>query len=131
MSGSVKIVKVAKVGGEAPAPAAPKPVTKAPVAAARKSHKTYPKSSLKKTRKVSGVKNPAAPPPFRKGTLRILTEHGRKKREDKIRKTVRSMTDRQVKEKLTSAGMRISPNAPPELAKEILRNGQAAGMIPE
>jgi len=117
-------IKIVKTGG-APAPA-PAPTPKA----GKRTQKTYPKSSLRMTRKAEGVRDPARPPPFRKGTLRILTESGRKKRERNIRRTVRSMTDMQARDHLRKAGIKVSSKAPPHLVKEILDGGMTAGMIP-
>jgi len=119
MTDAKPVYKIVKTGGSAPVQVA-----------AKRTQKTYPKSSLRTTRKVSGVTDPAKPPPFRKGTLRILTEAGRKKREKTIRRTVRSLSDSQARERLRKAGIGVSSKAPPHLVKEILDGGMVAGMIP-
>lgn len=124
MSG-VKIVKV----GSTPPPSTEK--TKARETRA-KSAKTFPRGILKKTSraKVKPVQDPAKPPPLRKGrTLRILTEKGAEKRREKIRKTIRAMPDKVLREKMRKRGVKVSDKAPPELVKQIAAGAQEAGML--
>lgn len=96
-----------------------------------KTSKTYPKSSLRKTaRKIEGVRDPTSSPPFKPGTLRVLTTFGEKQRRRKTQGKVRAMSDAQVREKLRKSNMAVSPATPPHLAKLILESGSEAGMIP-
>jgi hypothetical protein len=119
-------VKIVKVGGDAPVPEPPKPVT----AGRKKSMRTFPRGILKK-HTIKAVRDPAKAPPLKKtkGTLRILTEKGVRLRRQHIKKTVRSMPDSKVRETLKKAGMPISSKTPSDLAKEILEGGVEAGMI--
>ena len=119
-------VKIVKVGGEMRVPVQAKPV----IAGRKKSMRTFPRGILKK-HTIKAVRDPAKAPPLKKtkGTLRILTERGVRMRRQTIKKTVRNMPDIKVRETLKKAGMPISPNTPPDLAKEILEGGMEAGMI--
>lgn len=119
-------VKIVKVGG-APPPPPPPP----PTAGRKKSMRTFPRGVLKKTSKakIEGVRDPARSPPIRKGTLRILTEHGADERRRRIRKTVRQMPDDKVRNVLRASGMPVSSKTPSNIAKEILEGGMEAGMI--
>ena len=124
-------VKIVKVGQDAPVPTpTPTPLPKASVAGRKKSMRTFPKGILKK-HTIKAVRDPARAPPMKKtkGTLRILTEKGIHARRQRIKKTVRTMPDHKVRETLKKAGMNVSYNTPPELAKEILEGGMEAGMI--
>jgi hypothetical protein len=109
-------IQISKVGHTAPAK--------------QKTMKTYPKGSLRKTsRKIEGVRDPTSSPPFRPGTLRVLTPFGEKQRRKKTQNRVRSMTDAQVREKLRKSNLAVSSATPPHLAKLILESGSEAGMI--
>jgi hypothetical protein len=115
-----KEIKISKVGGP---PVAAKKITK--------TAKTYPRGVLRKTaRKIEGVRDPAKSPPFKPGTLRILTQEGEKQKRKKIQGTLRNLSDRQVRDKLKKANMGVGPKTPPHLAKLILESGTDAGMIP-
>ena len=93
--------------------------------------KTYPKGALRKTaRKIEGVRDPSSSPPFKPGTLRILTSFGEKQRRRKTQGKIKGLSDAQVREKLRKADLSIGKNTPPELAKLILESGTEAGMIP-
>lgn len=106
-----------------------------PTAGRHKSMKTFPRGVMKGTRKrggkepIVGVKDPAKPPPVRKGTLRILTDKGAKMRRKTIKQTVQSMSDSKVREHLRGSGIAVNPKTPPQLAREILEGGMEAGMI--
>jgi hypothetical protein len=76
-----------------------------------------------------GVRDPAKPPPVRKGTLRILTDKGAKARRKTIKQTVQNMSDSKVREQLKGSGIAVNPKTPPQLAREILEGGMEAGMI--
>jgi len=121
MSG-VKIQKVDHVEPEA----------KRPVH--HKSMRTYPRGAMKGTRSRGGggivpVKDPARPPPVRKGTLRILTKKGAEARRKTIKKTVSEMNDGVVRASLKKSNININPKTPANIAREILEGGMEAGMI--
>jgi hypothetical protein len=109
----------------------------APVAAARKtrrrSMRTFPKGVLKGgVVPIVGVKDPTAPPPLRKnakGTLRILTPSGMRKRHETIKTRIRTMADKDVREVLRKNKMGVSDKTPIEIARNILQSGTEAGMI--
>lgn len=131
MSDKVKIIKV----GETPAQqvaATRKSVPKV----LKKTMRTFPRGVLKKGGKapkgISGVRDPAKPPPLsagRKSTLRILTEKGAAKRRETIRKTVKSMSDTKLRETLRRGGYPVSDKTPRRIAEDILEGGMEAGMI--
>jgi len=115
-----KEIKISKVGGP---PIAHKKTVK--------NAKTYPRGVLRKTaRKIEGVRDPAKSPPFKPGTLRILTSEGEKQKRKKIQGTLKNLSDRQVRDKLKKANMEVGSKTPPHLAKLILESGAGAGMIP-
>ena len=105
------------------------------VAGRHKSMKTYPRGVMKGTRTrkggsdIVGVKDPAKPPPSRKGTLRILTDKGAKLRRKTIKQNVQSMTDGKVRDVLKKSNISVNPKTPPHIAREILEGGMEAGMI--
>jgi hypothetical protein len=126
MSG-VKIQKVDHVEPEA----------RRPVVNHKRSMRTYPRGVMKGTRsKTRGgadgfvaVKDPAKPPPTRKGTLRILTKKGADMRRKTIKQTVKDMNDGTVRASLKKSNISINPKTPPHIAREILEGGMEAGMI--
>ena len=105
------------------------------VAGRHKSMKTFPRGVMKgsRTRKggsdIVGVKDPARPPPSRKGTLRILTDKGAKLRRKTIKQNVQSMSDGKVRDVLKKSNISVNPKTPPHIAREILEGGMEAGMI--
>ncbi len=122
-------VRIVKVGG------GPPPTTTRKTTGGRtKSTRTYPRGILKRgvtaRSKVKPVRDPAKPPPVKPGrTLRILTEKGAENRRAKIRKTVRAMPDRVLREKLRKGGVKVSDKAPKELVEQIAAGAQEAGMV--
>jgi hypothetical protein len=100
-----------------------------------KSMRTYPRGIIKGTRKSRGgsefvrVKDPAKSPPYRKGTLRILTKKGADERRNTIKQSVRAMTDTGVRAALKKSNITVSPKTPPHIAREILEGGMESGMI--
>jgi hypothetical protein len=76
-----------------------------------------------------GVKDPAKPPPSRKGTLRILTKKGADMRRNTIKQSVRAMTDAGVRVALKKSNITVNPKTPPHIAREILEGGMESGMI--
>jgi hypothetical protein len=126
MSG-VKIQKVDHVE-----PEVHKPVAR------HKSMRTFPHGVMKGTRSrsrggaTSGivpVKDPAKPPPVRKGTLRILTKKGAETRRKTIKQSVKSLSDGDVRIALKKANINVNPKTPAHLARELLEGGMEAGMI--
>ena len=119
-------VKIQKIGQEA---GAPPPVVR------HKSMRTFPRGVMKGTRTRKGgsdivpVRDPAKPPPSRKGTLRILTDKGAKMRRKTIKQNVQSMSDQKVKEVLKKSNITVNPKTPSHIAREILEGGMEAGMI--
>jgi hypothetical protein len=105
-----------------------------PVASSRhKSMRTYPRGVMKGTRSkkdpIVGVRDPAKPPPYRKGTLKILTEKGAALRRKTIKQKVKSMTDGKVRDQLRKSGLSVDSKTPPHIVREILEGGMEAGMI--
>ena len=101
-----------------------------------RSMRTFPRGVMKGTRSKSrggsefvGVKDPAKPPPSRKGTLRILTKKGAEMRRTTIKKTVQSMIDAGVRIALKKSNITVNPKTPPHIAREILEGGMESGMI--
>jgi hypothetical protein len=101
-----------------------------------KSMRTFPRGVMKGTRSKSrggsefvGVKDPAKPPPSRKGTLRILTKKGADMRRNTIKQSVRAMTDAGVRFALKKSNITVNPKTPPHIAREILEGGMESGMI--
>jgi hypothetical protein len=101
-----------------------------------RSMRTFPRGVMKGTRSKSrggsefvGVKDPAKPPPSRKGTLRILTKKGAEMRRTTIKKTVQSMSDAGVRIALKKSNITVNPKTPPHIAREILEGGMESGMI--
>ena len=101
----------------------------------QKSMKTFPRGVMKgsRTRKggsdIVGVKDPAKPPPSRRGTLRILTDKGAKLRRKTIKQNVQSMSDGKVRDVLKKSNITVNPKTPAHIAREILEGGMEAGMI--
>ena len=105
-----------------------------PVASSRhKSMKTFPRGVMKGTRSkrdpIVGVRDPAKPPPYRKGTLKILTEKGAALRRKTIKQKVKSMTDVKIRDQLRKSGLSVDSKTPPHIVREILEGGMEAGMI--
>lgn len=119
-------IKIVKVRDEEPVVA---PVAVAGKRKGGKSMRTFPRGVLKKTAKIQGVRDPAKPPPVRKGTLRILTEKGAERRRQQIKQTVRKMPRDKVRSVLRAAGLPVSDKTPDHIAKDILEGGMEAGMI--
>jgi hypothetical protein len=95
-----------------------------------KNTKTFPKGVLKRktARVITGVRDPAASPPFKKG-IRILTSEGEIQKRKSIQKTLRNMPEKVMRERLKAAKMDVGSKAPPALVKLILESGAEAGMV--
>jgi hypothetical protein len=101
-----------------------------------KTMKTYPRSAMKGTRSRTrggsdfiAVKDPAKPPPSRKGTLRILTKKGAEMRRRTIKQSVQAMSDGGVRAALKKSNITVNPKTPPHITREILEGGIESGMI--
>jgi hypothetical protein len=122
---SIKTVTVSKVSNSPPPPI-DRGITRK---TGFKKTKTYPASSLRKTRKIRAVANPTQPPPATPGTIRILTRQGQEADESTIKQKVDSMSEPEIRKTLARSGLTLrSKNK--HLAKLILGSGMAAGMIP-
>jgi hypothetical protein len=123
-------VRIVKVGGTTPPP----PSTEKKTGGRKKSMRTFPQGILKRggtaRSKVKPVRDPAKPPPLKAGrTLRILTEKGAENRRERIRKTVRSIPDHVLRQRLRKGGVKISDKAPKKLVEDIATSAQEAGMV--
>uniref|UniRef100_A0A6C0AKN0 Uncharacterized protein n=1 Tax=viral metagenome TaxID=1070528 RepID=A0A6C0AKN0_9ZZZZ len=108
-------MKISKVGYDAP---------KTP-----RTMRTYPRGIRKTARKIEPVRDPAKSPPFKPGTLRILTRKGETLKRKKVQGTLKNLSDRQIHEKLRKSNLSVSEKAPRELLMSILEGGTEAGMI--
>lgn len=101
-------------------------------ASARKSQRTYPRSSLK-TSRIIPVSNPSKSPPLkksmRKHTIRLLTNRGVDLRRKKIKKTVRNMSDDRIRTIVEKSGLIKNKDTPIELMRSMLQDGMIAGFI--
>jgi hypothetical protein len=101
-------------------------------ASARKSQRTYPRSSLK-TARIIPVSNPSKSPPLkktmRKHTIRLLTNRGVDLRRKKIKKTVRNMSDDRIRTIVEKSGLIKNKDTPIELMRSMVRDGMIAGFI--
>ena len=76
------------------------------------------------------MRDPAKPPPLKAGrTLRILTEKGAENRRERIRKTIRAIPTKVLREKLQKGGVNVSPKAPAKLVEDIATSATEAGMV--
>jgi hypothetical protein len=101
-------------------------------ASARKSQRTYPRSSLK-TARIIPVSNPSKSPPLkktmRKHTIRLLTNKGVHLHRKKIKKTVRNMSDDRIRTIVEKSGLIKNKDTPIELMRSMVRDGMIAGFI--
>jgi hypothetical protein len=101
--------------------------------AARKTAKTFPKSSFKKKFTLKGVADPAKSPALKKGmrkhTLRMLTEKGSKKHRKTLKRRISNMSDSKVQEVVRTKGLVLNPKTPPGISRQILDNAVSAGFV--
>lgn len=122
--------------------ASPKKITKSrrvlPKAPARKTsakaHRTYPMGVLKGTRqtrkaKLEPTNNPSKSPPFRRGTLRVLTPKGQQDQEQRANETTANLSVDQMRMQLSKSGHAVSKNAPPALVAEIHKAANLGGFL--
>jgi len=97
-------------------------------------HKNFPKSILKKTARIRGVRNPTAPPPFkkshtRKHTIRLITLKGNTRRIKTIKNKVKGMTKSELLEKAEKNKFLVNKDSPTYLLRSLVEGGMIAGMI--
>lgn len=122
--------------------ASPKKITKSrrvlPKSPARKTsakaHRTYPMGVLKGTRqtrkaKLEPTNNPSKSPPFRRGTLRVLTPKGQQDQEQRANETTANLSVDQMRMQLSKSGHAVSKNAPPALVAEIHKAANLGGFL--
>jgi hypothetical protein len=99
----------------------------------KKSTKTFPKSILKKTSKIVGVRDPAKSGALKKGmrshTLRLMTDKGLRKHRKTLKHKISKMSDSKVKDIIGKAGLMKNANTPPDIARKILDSAVGAGFV--
>jgi hypothetical protein len=134
-------VKNSKVTPES----APKKITKsrrvlpkaqpvAPRKTSAKAHRTYPVGAMKGSRQTRKAKlepssNPSKSPPFRRGTLRVLTPKGQQDRERRASEATSKLSVEQMRAQLAKSGHPVSQNAPPKLVGEIHAAANLGGFL--
>jgi hypothetical protein len=122
-------LKIVKVG--APSAAPPR------VGATRKAspHDKKPKHGIlkhgktaRKTPRFEAVRDPAKPPPMKKGKLRILTSKGESTRRSKILKDAKTMPLAKIKETLRARGLPVSSKRE-DIIRTIYADAMQAGML--
>jgi hypothetical protein len=120
-------LKIVKVGAPAPKPAA----------STRKAsqHDKKPKHGIlkhgktaRKTPRFEAVRDPAKPPPLKKGKLRILTAKGEATRRAKILKDSKTLPLSKIKETLRARGLPVSSKRE-DIIRAIYADAQQAGML--
>ena len=106
----------------------------APRKTSAKAHRTYPMGVLKGTRqtrkaKLEPTSNPSKSPPFRRGTLRVLTPKGQQDQEQRANETTANLSVDQMRMQLTKSGHAVSKNAPPALVAEIHKAANLGGFL--
>ena len=100
-----------------------------PIAAARKTMRTFPKGILK----VKGVKDPAKAPPLRKtakqSKIQLITDVGAKKHRKTIRKKLEKMSNEKVRSIAQKHGLLKGSGTPAALVRDIVEGGAIAGFI--
>ena len=121
-------LKIVKVGAPS---AAPRPGT------TRKAtqHDKKPKHGIlkhvktaRKTPRFESVRDPAKPPPMKKGKLRILTSKGESTRRSKILKDAKTMPLAKIKETLRARGLPVSSKRE-DIIRTIYADAMQAGML--
>lgn len=125
--------------------AAPKKITKsrrvlpkakpvAPRKTSAKAHRTYPLGVMKGARqtrkaKLEPTNNPSKSPPFRRGTLRVLTPKGQRDQEERASEATSNLSVDQMRMQLAKSGHAVSKNAPPALVAEIHKAANLGGFL--
>ena len=130
-------VRIIKVGGTAPAPAAVGGKKKTVARKAKIVMDKKPKFGILKGGKTARTKprfqavaDPAKAPPHRKAsrTLRVLTDKGLSERRKKIAAEAAKTSIHDIRRTLRKAGM-PADKAPEKIARKIYEDAQEAGMI--
>lgn len=108
--------------------------TPAPRKTSAKAHRTYPTGIMKGGRqtrkaKLEPTNNPSKIPPFRRGTLRVLTPKGQQDQEQRANETTSGMSVDQMRMQLSKSGHAVSKNAPPALVAEIHKAANLGGFL--
>ena len=111
-----------------------KPVAPPPRKTTAKAHRTYPMGVMKGTRqtrkaKLEPTNNPSKSPPFRRGTLRVLTPRGQQDQEQRANETTAGLSVDQMRMQLAKSGHAVSKNAPPALVAEIHKAANLGGFL--
>ena len=123
-----KITKSRRVLPKAkPAPVVPRKTT-------AKAHRTYPIGVMKGTRqtrkaKLEPTNNPSKSPPFRRGTLRVLTPKGQQDQEQRANEATSGLSVDQMRSQLAKSGHAVSKNAPHALVAEIHKAANLGGFL--
>lgn len=132
---SVKKITINKVGSEPTPPPTPVPETETaatvPMLAGSK-HRTFPRGILRRTSR----RKPVAPKPTndptssRKKTLRILTGAGQKKVRSTLRKQVKRLDDKTIRQKLVDKKLITSHSkAGAPLLRKMYEEAVGAGLL--
>jgi hypothetical protein len=111
-----------------------KPAAPPPRKTSAKAHRTYPMGVLKGTRqtrkaKLEPTNNPSKSPPFRRGTLRVLTPKGERDREQRATEATSKLSVDQMRMQLAKSGHPVSKNAPPLLVEQIHAAANLGGFL--
>jgi hypothetical protein len=111
-----------------------KPAAPPPRKTTAKAHRTYPMGVLKGTRqtrkaKLEPTNNPSKSPPFRRGTLRVLTPKGERDQEQRATEATSGLSVDQMRSQLAKSGHPLGPRAPPELVKQIHAAANMGGFL--
>lgn len=112
----------------------PKAVPVAPRKTSAKAHRTYPLGVMKGGRqtrkaKLEPTNNPSKSPPFRRGTLRVLTPKGQQDQEQRATEATANLSVDQMRTQLAKSGHPLSKNAPAELVKKIHEAANIGGFL--
>jgi len=108
------------------------PVT--PRKTSAKAHRTYPVGAMKGARQTRKAKlepsnNPSKSPPFRRGTLRVLTPKGQQDQERRASEATSKLSVEQMRAQLAKSGHAVSQNAPPKLVEQIHAAANLGGFL--
>jgi hypothetical protein len=111
-----------------------KQVVVAPRKTTAKAHRTYPIGVMKGTRqtrkaKLEPTNNPSKSPPFRRGTLRVLTPKGQQDQEQRANEATSNLSVDQMRSQLAKSGHSVSKHAPPALVAEIHKAAILGGFL--
>ena len=123
-----QIYKITKVGQEPPKSKVLPTPEKVKTA---KNTRTFPKSSLKKTAKILPVRDPAKPPPLKKGSRRFTMRlnFNNKDRQEQVRKQVKKMSSQEIQDVLSKTTLSLNPKTPKKIIEETIVNAKLAGFV--